>query len=68
MQFVSRLPELMQRKGVKDQKTLAEETGLSPTTVGKIYRGDFRRIEEKTILTLYNYFGCQSINEIIEIQ
>jgi excinuclease UvrABC nuclease subunit len=38
----SKLPDLMKEKGV-DQKTVAAATGLSPTTVGKLYRSHFDR-------------------------
>jgi DNA-binding Xre family transcriptional regulator len=51
MRIISKLPELMIQKGL-DQKTLAAKTGLSPTTVGKIYRGHFDRIDNHTIKTL----------------
>lgn len=66
--MICKLPELMQAKGVKDQKTLAAETGLSATTIGKLYRSEFSRIDEKTILTLYRFFGCKTISELIEVE
>lgn len=51
-----------------DQKTLAAQTGLSPTTVGKIYRGQFNRIDNHTVTTLCLYFGLKSIADLIEIK
>ncbi len=50
-----------------DQKTLAAETGLSPTTVGKVYRGQFNRIDNHTVKTLCLYFGLKTISELIDI-
>lgn len=57
----------MESKGL-DQKTLAAETGLSPTTVGKIYRNQFNRIDNHTVTTLCTYFGLKTISDLIEIQ
>lgn len=51
-----------------DQKTLAAETGLSPTTVGKVYRGQFNRIDNHTVKTLCLYFGLKTISELIDIE
>jgi putative transcriptional regulator len=67
LKMISKLPELMNSKGV-DQKTLAAETGLSPTTVGKIYRNRFDRIDNHTVTTLCVYFGLNTISDLIEIK
>ena len=66
MRVISRLPELMQDEGV-DQKTIAARTGLSPTTVGKIYRNHFQQIDCHTVQTLCLYFGLRSIADLIEV-
>ncbi|MGK7948465.1 MAG: helix-turn-helix domain-containing protein [Xenococcaceae cyanobacterium] len=65
--MISKLSKLMESKGL-DQKTLAAETGLSPTTVGKVYRGQFNRIDNHTVKTLCMYFGLKTISELIDIQ
>ncbi len=67
MKMISKLATLMNSKGL-DQKTLAAETGLSPTTVGKIYRSQFNRIDNHTVTTLCLYFGLKTISELIDIQ
>jgi putative transcriptional regulator len=67
MKIISKLPTLMDSKGL-DQKTLAVETGLSPTTVGKIYRGQFNRIDNNTVMVLCQYFELKTISELIEIE
>ena len=67
MKMISKLAELMVSEGL-DQKTLAAKTGLSPTTVGKIYRSQFNRIDNHTVTTLCLYFGLKSISDLIEIQ
>ncbi|MGK7948464.1 MAG: helix-turn-helix domain-containing protein [Xenococcaceae cyanobacterium] len=65
--MISKLPKLMESKGL-DQKTLAFHTGLSPTTVGKVYRGQFNQIDNHTFTTLCLYFGLKTLSELIDIQ
>lgn len=62
----SRLPELMRDRGI-DQKTLATSTGLSPTTVSKLYRNHFDQIDKRTITTLCKYFGLRRLDDLIEL-
>lgn len=66
MKMICKLPELMSRDGV-NQKTLASKTGLSPATVGKLYRGHFDRIDNNTVMSLVDFFGLKSISELIEV-
>lgn len=66
MKLKSRLPALIAAKGV-DQKTVAAETGLSPTTVGKLYRSHFDRIDNHTVTQLCKYFGLTKLDELIEL-
>jgi DNA-binding Xre family transcriptional regulator len=68
MKVISKLPDLMLSREGLDQKTLSAQTGLSPTTVGKMYRGHFDRIDNHTVTTLCKYFGLKSISELIEIE
>ena len=62
----SKLPDLMKEKGV-DQKTVAAATGLSPTTVGKLYRSHFDRIDNHTVLALCKYFGLSKLDDLLEL-
>jgi putative transcriptional regulator len=57
----------MEKRGV-DQKTVAAQTGLSPTTVGKIYRNHFDRLDNHTITTLCKYFNCKKLDDLIELE
>lgn len=66
MRLRSKLPELMRERDL-DQKTVALDTGLSPSTVGKIYRSHFDRIDNHTIKTLLLYFGLCKIDDLIEV-
>jgi len=50
-----------------DQKSLAAATGLSPTTVGKLYRSHFDRIDNRTVLALCKFFGLETIDGLIEL-
>ena len=56
----------MEAAGV-DQKTLAAETGLSPTTVGKLYRGHFNRIDNHTVIALLKRFKLTRLDDLIEV-
>jgi len=62
----SRLPTLMADEDI-DQKELAARTGLSPTTVGKIYRNHFNRIDNHTVMALMKYFGLRRLDQLIEV-
>jgi DNA-binding Xre family transcriptional regulator len=66
MKLKSKLPALMSEKGV-DQKTVAAATKLSPTTVGKLYRSHFDRIDNHTIIQLCKYFEIKSLDQLIEL-
>lgn len=66
--MISKLPELMKSQQGLDQKTLAAKTGLSPTTVGKLYRGHFDRIDNHTVTVLCRFFGLRTISDLIEIE
>ena len=62
----TKLPEIMELHNL-NQKQVAQNTGLSPSTIGKLYRGTFERIDNNTIETLCYYFGLDSIADLIEI-
>lgn len=62
----SKLPDLMKEKGV-DQKTVAAATGLSPTTVGKLYRSHFDRIDNHTVTALCKYFELRKLDDLLEL-
>lgn len=62
----TKLSELMKKQGL-DQKTLAARTGLSPTTVGKLYRNHFDRVDNHTITTLCKYFGIRNVGDLLEV-
>lgn len=38
------------------QRQLAKETGLSPTTINKLFTNKFERVDNNTIETLCGYF------------
>jgi DNA-binding Xre family transcriptional regulator len=64
--MICKLPTLMEQKDI-NQKQLSIATGLSPTTISKLYRNQLDRFDKKTVLTLCDFFGCKSISELIEI-
>jgi DNA-binding Xre family transcriptional regulator len=66
MKLRCKLPELMRPRNL-DQKTVAAETGLSPTTVGKLYRSHFDRIDNHTVTLLCKYFGIKRLDDLLEI-
>jgi putative transcriptional regulator len=66
MKLKTKLPQLMEERQI-NQKTLAAQTGLSPTTVGKMYRGHFDRIDNHTIIKLCKFFGLTKLDDLIEL-
>lgn len=38
------------------QRQLAKETGLSPTTINKLFTNKFERVDTRTVETLCDYF------------
>ncbi|NEQ53609.1 MAG: helix-turn-helix transcriptional regulator [Leptolyngbya sp. SIO3F4] len=67
MKVICKLAALMEAQDI-DQKTVAAQTGLSPTTVGKLYRGHFNRIDNHTVVSLCKFFQLKTISDLIEIQ
>jgi putative transcriptional regulator len=56
----------MEQKEI-NQRELAVATGLSPTTVSKLARNHFDRIDNNTVITLCRYFGLSQIDQLIEL-
>jgi putative transcriptional regulator len=53
-----RLAVLMAEKDPQfSQRQLAKETGLSSTTINRLFTNKFDRVDVHTIETLCNYFG-----------
>lgn len=66
MKLKSKLPALMGKQGI-DQKTLAAKTGLSPTTVGKIYNNHFKAIDIHTVTALMKHFKLKRLDDLFEV-
>ena len=57
-----RLPHLMVEKDPRlTQRRLAEDLGISHTTVNKLYNGQplTARIDPETVEKICDYFGCE---------
>ena len=57
----SRLPNLMVERSPRlTQRKLAEELGISHTTINKLYNGQplKARIDPETVEAICNFFGC----------
>lgn len=65
MKVECKLKGLMEAKGL-NQAQVAEATGLSPTTIGKLYRNQFERIDKTTLITLCKHFRV-GLNELFEV-
>ena len=61
------LQDLMEKRGL-DQKSLASATGLSSTTVNRLYKNRFDRIDVSTVVKLCDFFGLASVNQLIDIE
>ena len=66
MRLKSKLPALMEKQGI-DQKTLAARTGLSPTTVGKVYNNHFKAIDTHTVTALMKHFKLKRLDDLFEV-
>lgn len=53
-----RLKEFIEARELTQQK-FAGETGLSPTTVGQLYRNTFQRLDNGTVEKVCRYFGVE---------
>ena len=66
MKVNCKIKHLMDKQNIK-QSHLAEATGLSPTTVGKLYRNQFERIDKVTLITLCKFFRV-GIADLFEVE
>ncbi len=66
MKVICKLKDLMEEQGLT-QIEVAQATGLSPTTVGKLYRNQFERIDKATLMSLCQFFrkGIEDIFEVV---
>ena len=66
MKVICKLKQLMDEQGLS-QTEVASATGLSPTTVGKLYRNQFERIDKDTLMALCKFFrtGIGGLFEVI---
>lgn len=67
MKLICKLRQLCEARGLT-QMQLSKDTGLSPSTVGKLYRNTVTRIDENTILTLCKYFNLNGLEELLQIE
>lgn len=65
MRVICKLKQLMDKQGLS-QTEVASATGLSPTTVGKLYRNQFERIDKDTLMVLCKFFRA-GIGELFEV-
>jgi DNA-binding Xre family transcriptional regulator len=67
MKMICKLKNLLEQHKIS-QLGLAQQTGLSHGTVGKLARGEFTRIDENTVISLCKFFNLRTISDLIEIQ
>ncbi|WP_009631574.1 helix-turn-helix domain-containing protein [Synechocystis sp. PCC 7509] len=65
MKVICKLKQVMDEQGL-NQSQLADATGLSPTTVGKLYRNQFERIDKDTLMVLCKFFR-KGIGDLFEV-
>ncbi|BAD78961.1 unknown protein [Synechococcus elongatus PCC 6301] len=61
------LRELMEERGL-DQKSLAIAAGLGVTTVSRLYKNRFDRVDVTTLTKLCKFFQLKSVNELLDIE
>lgn len=63
-----RLAVLMAEKDPQlSQRKLSRETGLSTTTINKLFTNNFDRVDRETAETLCQYFGC-GVGDLFELR
>ncbi|MDZ7966387.1 MULTISPECIES: helix-turn-helix domain-containing protein [unclassified Nostoc] len=67
MKLICKLKNLMEKEGIS-QLALSQATGLAPGTVGKLYRNQVNRIDERTIKEICKYFRLKSVSDLFEIE
>jgi putative transcriptional regulator len=65
MTVICKLKELCEEQGLS-QLAVAQATKISPTTIGKLYRNQFERIDNHTIEVLCQYFQIP-IEKLLEV-
>lgn len=66
MPVICKLKQLMDEQGINQLK-LAQATGLSPTTIGGLYRNQVvSRIDCNTAEVLMDYFGLETLTDLFE--
>ncbi|WP_256091112.1 helix-turn-helix transcriptional regulator [Nostoc sp. KVJ20] len=65
--MICKLKQLMEAENLT-QTAVVEATGLSPATIGKLYRNQVGRFDENTVKSLCKFFNLKSINELLEIE
>ena len=65
--MIFKLQELMNKVEI-NQLQLSDATGLATTTIGRIARNQASRIDVETVEKLANYFGLETISELMELK
>ena len=65
MDFLKRLTELSEAKGIKNNYQLAEKSGVPYTTIDNFYRKGYQNAKLSTIKKLAVFFGC-SLDYLLE--
>lgn len=66
-----KIAELIEKKGQSEKryltiKEVASDIGVTAGTLGRMVSNKNDRWEVETLGKLYDYFGCKSIDELIE--
>jgi DNA-binding Xre family transcriptional regulator len=62
--IVVRIKEVANKKGVKSGYQFQKLTGFAPAMAERVYNGNWRRIDTKTLNTICNALNCTP-NEIL---
>ena len=66
MKMKSKLKDLLYEHRMS-QKDLHLKTGISVSTIGKLYHNTSDRYDKHTLLTICDFFNLNSISDLIEI-
>lgn len=63
--IVVRIKEVAKKKGIKTAYQFQKLSGFAPAMASRIYKGEWKRIDVKTLNAICNILGCAP-NDILQ--
>ena len=62
-----KLKEVMDSRGIQSQLELSKAVGVSPGTIGRMYRDQLSRLDFETVDKITEFFNITDISELFEL-